>query len=159
MEKEFVQTKTFIVSDNLIETVRHLLSDGWRKLENYCFFKERNNYVLKIDGSKHPMWQIEVKPKTNEFDNNDWKLRQDMRNLLQLGKEGHRKKLYVNDKNRKDITNLISMMKQNNYNLIFNNEYILFRTKSNSVKIFKIAAAIDLVEQLDGWYVGQKRMF
>jgi len=144
-----------------MEVVKQLLTNGWRKSEPHVFYKDRNNYNLKINGKNHPMWIAEITPKTNEFDENDWKLHQDMKSLVNLGKPSSQyKKLYINnDKTKTDLMVLIKAMKQNGYNLIFNQEYIAFRTKTNGVKIFKIAAAMDLTEQPDGWYIGQKKIF
>jgi len=158
MGSETTQAKTFIVSTGLMELVRELLSNGWRKREEQIFFKERNHYTLEMNGKDNPLWRLEIKPKTKEFDENDWKLRQDLSRLNNLGKKKYFKKLYVNDGNKKDILKLISAMKSNNFNLIFDNDYIVFRTRQNKIKIFKIAAAMDLCEQPDGWYAGQKKI-
>jgi len=141
-----------------MDTVRQLLSDGWRKRKAQIFFKERNNYTLEMNGENNPLWQLTIEPKTNEFDVNDWKLLQDLRRVNNLGNNKYFKKLYVNEKNKTEILTLINTMKHNNFNLIFNNDYIVFRTKRNKIKIFKVAAAMDLIEQPDGWYVGQKRI-
>ncbi len=84
---------------------------------------------------------------------------QDIRKLKYLGKNlNQRKKLYFNDNNRAEIRTLIKTMRNNKFNLIFDNNYIVFRTKEDKVKVFKIAASMDLVEQHDGWYVGQKKI-
>jgi len=159
MENTITHSKTFIVDGNsLMDTVRQLLSDGWRKRKAQIFFKERNNYTLEMNGENNPLWQLTIEPKTNEFDVNDWKLLQDLRRVNNLGNNKYFKKLYVNEKNKTEILTLINTMKHNNFNLIFNNDYIVFRTKRNKIKIFKVAAAMDLIEQPDGWYVGQKRI-
>ena len=158
MENVVTHSKTFIVDSNLVDTVRQLLSSGWRKRKAQVFFKERNNYILEINGEGNPIWNLTIKPRTNEFDENDWKLLQDLRGLNNLGKNKYSKKLYVNDKNKSEILSLISVMKRNNFNLIFNNDYIVFRTRQNRIKIFKVAAAMDLIEQPDGWYAGQKKI-
>lgn len=158
MESKTTHIKTFVVDVELMELVRQLLSEGWRKSQALVFFKERNHYILEMDGKDNPLWQLNIKPKTNEFDENDWKLRQDLRQLNNLGKNKYLKRLYVNDKNRKEILNLISAMKTNSFNLIFDKDYIVFRTRQNKIKVFKIAAAMDLIEQPDGWYAGQKRI-
>jgi hypothetical protein len=151
--------KTLIVnSSNQVDVVRRLLADGWRKKEALVFFRDRNNYRIEINGKGHPMWNVTVVPKTSEFDEFDWKLRQDMKKLNNIGSKNNRRKLYVNDQNRNELKGLISTMKQNNYSLIFNNEFIVFRTKANEVKVFKVAAAMDLAERPDGWYAGQKKI-
>jgi hypothetical protein len=153
--------RTLIVNGTVVDVAKQLLTNGWRKSGPYIFQRERNNYNLKIDGTNHPMWKIEIEPKTDEFDDNDWKLRQDMRSIANIGKpSADSKKLYINnEKTKADLMMLIKAMQDNTYNLIFNNEYIAVRTKANKLKIFKIAAAMDLTEQPDGWYAGQKKMF
>lgn len=158
MMESIIHSKTFIMNSSLMDLVRQLLSDGWRKTKANNFYKERNTYILEINGDDSPIWYLTIKPKTNEFDMNDWKLRQDLKRLNNIGKNKYFKKLYVNDDNKKRILNLITAMKSNSFNLIFDNDYIVFRTRQNKVKIFKIAAAMDLSEQPDGWYAGQKRI-
>lgn len=156
---EATHIKTFIFKGNLIEIVRNLLSTGWRKRKKNIFFKERNNYTLEIDGTNSPMWNVGVEPRNEEFDEEDWKFRQDLRSLEHLGqKKNYFKKLYVNDDNKREIKNLICAMKKSGYNLIFNNDYILVRTKQDRIKIMKLAATMDLIEQPDGWYAGQKKI-
>ena len=159
MESNTSHVKTYVVDTDMIEIVRHLLSDGWRKKSAQVFFLERNHYILEIDGRDNPLWQLSIKPKTKEFDENDWKLLKDLKKLNNLGdKRRYFKRLYVNDGNKREILALIAAMKSNNFNLIFDNNYIVFRTRSNKIKVFKIAAAMDLSEQPDGWYAGQKRI-
>ncbi len=159
MEKEVILTKTYIINDNLMDTVKQLLSEGWRKRKAQVFYKERNHFIIEFNGQSNPIWILSVTPKTNEFDLQDWKLLQDIRKLKYLGKNlNQRKKLYFNDNNRAEIRTLIKTMRNNKFNLIFDNNYIVFRTKEDKVKVFKIAASMDLVEQHDGWYVGQKKI-
>lgn len=156
---EATLVKTLIFNGNMMEIVRNLLASGWRKRRKSVFYKERNNYTIEIDGSNSPMWSVAIEQKNEEFDEEDWKLRQDLKSLSYLGqKKNHFKKLYVNDANKSEIKNLIEAMRQSEYNLIFNNDYVLFRMKQDKVRIMKLAASMDLVEQPDGWYVGQKKI-
>jgi hypothetical protein len=150
-------SKTCVINDPLINTVQNLLAAGWRKKEDRLFYKGRNTYIIELNGNYHPMWGIEITPINDGFDPNDWKLRKDLNSLKNLGHVTDRR-LYLNDGNKEEIAHMISALQQNKFNLIYDNSYVVFRAAPNRVRIFKIAATMDLVEQPDGWYVGEKKI-
>jgi hypothetical protein len=148
--------KNFIEPTSEIDIVKKLLDSGWKKEASFLFYKERNTYVIKINGKNRPIWQIEINPKNDGFDENDWKLNKDIKELkrLNLKKTKH---LYINDRNKRQIANLVEAMFINEYQLVFDEDYILFRD-NNDIKVFKIAAAMSMVNQKDGLYIGDKRI-
>jgi hypothetical protein len=149
--------KTYIINGQLVDAIRHLLATGWRKKEDGVFYKTRNTYNIELTGTTHPMWNVKVTPKNQEFDMNDWKLRQDMSHLRNLGNASS-KKLYLSDENREELLRMMSALRQNQFNLIYDNTYMILRAAPNKIKVFKIAASMELVEQKDGWYVGEKKI-
>lgn len=149
--------KIFVVNGELLDAVRHLLSSGWQKKEDNVFYRNRNTYTIELDGKTHPMWTITVIGKNPEFDEHDWKLRQDLNRLRNLGRVSN-KKLYLNDTNREEVSRMIMALKKNSFNLIYDNDYLIMRNRPGGIKIFKLAATLELVEQPDGWYVGEKRI-
>lgn len=159
MENTASLTKTYVTNSNVLDTVGQLLSEGWRKQRAYVFYKERNNYTIIFNGVNSPMWELSVIPKSAEFDLQDWKLLQDMKRLDRLGEnKKYAKKLYINDGNRLEVNTLINMMDKNQFNLVFDDDYVIFRTQQDKVKVFKVAAAMELSKQPDGWYAGQKKI-
>lgn len=149
-------TKTFVVSTTDMETVKNLLSSGWQKQKSFQFIKERNNFDIEIDGTSHPIWKVNIKPKNEQFDFNDWKLLKDLRMLSKLGTTSG-KKLYINEKNREELQFLVEALEIQGFDLIFDEDYLVLK-RNDKVKIFKIAASMTLAEQHDGWYIGQKKV-
>lgn len=157
MEQEnAVLQRTFVSPGSEMEVVRHLLSDSWIKKSALVFQKPRNNYTIEVNGKDHPMWTIKVTPKSDMFSNHDWKLRQDFKRLKNLGKPIDRR-LYMNENNKQEIRSLLQAMMENGFQLIYNNNYVIFRDRQQ-INIFKIAAKMNLVPQPDGWYAGQKKI-
>jgi hypothetical protein len=153
-EETFVQH--FVIEKSNVETIRLLLKDGWIKKETNVFIRERENYKLIFEGKTHPIWKLKIKPKNEKFSNQDWKLKKDLNSITNLGQKKSNK-LFLNDKNREEVAALIESMIENGFQLVYNNNYIIFRDK-NRLNIFKIAAKLTLQAQPDGWYIGQKRI-
>jgi hypothetical protein len=152
-------SKTFVVNGELIDTAKSLLGSGWLKKSETIFVRERNTYTIELDSSHHPMWNVIVTVKNpQEFDENDWKLRQDLGKLRGLGSKQVEKKLYLGDTNKDEIGRMVQALKKNQFNLIYDNNYLIIRSRPNAIKVFKLAAALELVEQPDGWYVGQRKI-
>jgi hypothetical protein len=150
---------SLIVNEQMVDVVRSLLSSGWRKSKAKLFYKERNNYKIEIDGTNSPIWNVYITPKNEAFDEKDWKLLQDFRKLKHIGSEKAKtKRLYVNENNKEEISALVDTIKNNNYNVVFNKDYIVFKTDIDQVKVFKVAASIFMTEGEDGWYIGEKRV-
>lgn len=148
--------KNFIEPNTDIDIVKNILNDGWKKEQSFVFFKDRNTYKIKINGKNRPLWTIEIKPKNESFDEKDWKLKKDLRSLKQLNIK-NTKHLYINDKNKQQIATLVEAMFVNEYQLVFDEDYILFRD-GDKIKVFKIAAAMSMVNQKDGLYIGNKKI-
>lgn len=149
--------QTFVANENTLHVAERILSQGWRKEKGLNFYKERNTYRVEIDGSNHPLWNIRVKPKNENFHIRDWKLKKDLRDLKYKTRPLE-KRLYVNEMDKQQLAAMMTIMKQKNLALIYNENFIVFRSEINGYRIFKIAAAMSLVEQKDGWYIGQKRV-
>jgi len=149
--------QTFIANEDTLHVAERLLSQGWRKGKGLFFYKERNSYKIELDGLNHPLWDIKVKPKNEGFHIKDWKLKKDLRDLKYRTKPLERR-LYVNERDRQQLASMMTVMKQRNLALIYNENFIVFRSAMDGYRIFKIAAAMSLVEQKDGWYIGQKRV-
>lgn len=149
-------SKTFVVSTTDMETVKNLLSNGWQKEKAFLFAKDRNHYKISVNGTSHPIWSVDILPKNEHFDLNDWKLQKDLKSLYKLGTTRN-KKLYINDNNREELQFLVDTLDERGFDLIFDEDYVVLR-RNGKVKIFKIAASMTLAEQHDGWYIGQKRI-
>lgn len=149
-------TKAFVVFTTDMETVKNLLSAGWQKQKAFKFVKERNNFDIQVDGTNHPIWKVNVFPKNEKFDKNDWKLEKDIKSLLNLGKIRGRK-LYINESNRGELQFLVDVLYDRDLDLIFDDDYLVLR-RGKGIKIFKVAASMTLAEKHDGWYIGQKKV-
>jgi hypothetical protein len=158
MAAETIQlNKTFLSNNQLLDVVKQLLSDGWRKKKDGIFYRVRNTYTIEVNGINHPIWDILIIGKLPEFDENDWKLKQDVNKLKNLG-QASRRKLYINQSNAEEVGHMVAALKRNRFNLVYDNDYLVLRTSANEIKVFKLAAIMDLIEQKDGWYVGDKRV-
>ena len=155
--ESFTLHKILVSNLQLMDAVRYLLTSGWKKKEDGIFYRKRNTYTIELNSSAHPMWDINVISNGPEFDESDWKLRQDFRSLKNLGKS-YGKKLYVSDSNREELERMVDALRKNHFNLIYDNDYLVIRNKPNGIKIFKLAATLELVEQKDGWYVGERKI-
>jgi len=140
------------------DIIRALLEDGWFKLKGGTdnFFKKRKNFIIEISGLNHPLWNVIIKPLNEQFDEQDWKLLKDLESLNNLGQIKNRK-LYIDAKNKNEITHMLREMFRSGSNLIFSENYIILR-QGKKVKIFKSAASLDLVAKQDGLYSGTKRI-
>ena len=138
--------------------IKVLLESGWFKVkgDHDNFFKKRKNYIIEISGDSHPLWMVIIKPLNDQFDEQDWKLLKDLESLKNLGKIRNRR-LYVDAKNRNEISHMLREMFKSGSNLIFSENYIILR-QGRRVKIFKTAASLDLVAKQDGLYSGSKRI-
>lgn len=155
--ENFTLHKILISNLPIMDAVRYLLSNGWKKKEDGVFYRKRNTYTIELNSSSHPMWNINVIANGPEFDENDWKLRQDFRSLKNLGKR-YSKKLYINEDNKEELSRMLDALKRNHFNLIYDNDYLVIRNKPNGIRIFKLAACLELAEQRDGWYVGERKV-
>lgn len=158
MNTNKILNKSCIISGELYDVVKNLLINGWIKKKDGVFYKERNTYTIEVDGLYHPLWSVSVTPKSESFSDIDWKLTQDLNRLKNLGRPANRK-LYLGEENKADLTRMMDALKRNKFNIIYDNNYIILRSGPTKVKIFKIAATMDLVENRDGWYVGEKKIF
>lgn len=141
------------------DITKALLGSGWFKTKGELdgFFKKRKNYIIEITGTGHPLWNVAINPLNEQFDEQDWKLLKDLKDLKNLGMVKNRK-LYVDSKNRNEITHMLKEMFNTGSDLIFSENYIILR-RERRVKIFKSAASLDLTAKQDGLYSGSKRIF
>jgi len=153
----FEAERTFISSKSKNEVAKDLVSESWQKKNESEFYKDRNNYIIKLYGKNHPIWEIAVESKSKSFSKEDWKLRQDFKSIKNLGKKLN-KKLYINENNRSEIIQLINTLIANRYSLVYNENYIIF-LNGDTLNIFKIAARMNLKSKSNGWYIGQKKIF
>lgn len=156
INKMTIINKTFITGTDDVSVVKSLLSRGWIKKRAFVFKKVRNSYDIEVDGSMHPLWNIKIFPKSENFDINDWKLRKDLRELRNLDKSLKRN-LYIDDKNKDEVSGLLQKMNSSGFNLIYNNNFLILR-QNNAFQIFKISSTMKLMRQKDGWYIGQKKV-
>jgi hypothetical protein len=156
MEEKTVMT--MIWSDSIICLATSLLKDGWLKNKKGVFFKRRNHYDITVENVGHPLWQITISPKTEYYDDRDWKLKKDLKSLDNIGKP-RAKKLYINEDNIREIKYLLYKMQEGNFNLLYDENYIIFQDKEENVNIFKIAAKAPLKYRKDGWFIGNKKIF
>ena len=114
---------------NIEDPEKVLLENSWIKKNDYIFYKDRNNYIIEVNIESHPLIKVEVIPKNESFSENDWKLKQDFKRLNNLGKKTE-KNLYINNENKKIIKSMVYALIANNLILIYNDEYVVFRKKT-----------------------------
>jgi hypothetical protein len=150
--------KTVMTRSHKGSVIKKLLEDGWFKNKHVDdgFFKKRKNYIIAIEGANHPLWNVDIESISEQFDEQDWKLLKDLESLKHLGSVRNRK-LYINQKNKIEISRMLKEMFRTGSNLIYSDSYVILR-QGKKFRIFKTAAALDLVAKQDGLYSGSRRI-
>jgi len=156
MNNTFTYTKTWVVNDNFDFIVERLLDTFWTKEKDAIFYKERNNYKIKVNGAEHPFWKINIIPTSEAFDALDWKIKQDLRKLKNL-RYVNNKQLFINKQNKNNIDYLLTYI-EGGGKIAHDDNFLLFLDQDNNLRVFKIAAWTKLQAQDDGWYLGKNRL-
>lgn len=152
--------KDFFVSCDEMTAASLLINDLWEKKNGLVFQKNRNSFDIEVDGRNHPLWKVKITPKNNKFNELDWKLKQDINKLKNLGKPKD-KRIFLNDKNEKTIKTLTKMLITNRkLSAIYSDVdgFILFWEDINKIRIFKVIASGYITKKGSEWYMDKKKL-